>query len=373
MRLSAFTLLPAMAMMLPATQALAQTLTPTVITPLSTSLNETSGLLIAGGTVWTQLDGGNPQRLYQVDTTTGAVLREVELANAANADWEDMETDGNWVYVGDFGNNSGSRTDLRIYRFPLDSLLDASVDSVMADTIRFAYADQVDFTPAPNATNFDCEAFVAADDSLFLFTKNWLDSRTALYALPATPGDHLAQRRDTLDAQGLVTGATRDPLTGAVALIGYTNSLFVPFVWELGGYPGDAFFDGSAVRHALTLAFVQMEAIAWSGPGSVFITNEQSPLSPARLWRLDLDFATAVVGPASTGWRAFPNPTTGPLHLADVPEGATAQLFDLSGRPVTVPLLALPEVDLGGVPEGIYQLVIQGEGRIERVAVIVAR
>lgn len=136
-------------------RAWAQPAKPQSGTRLAPSLNETSGLLVAGGTVWTHLDGGHPHRLFQVDTLTGAVLREVEIANTANTDWEDICTDGRWVFVGDFGNNNGNRKDLRIYRFPLAALLEPGVASVIADTIRFAYADQVDFTPAPRATNFD--------------------------------------------------------------------------------------------------------------------------------------------------------------------------------------------------------------------------
>ncbi|MFZ1689334.1 MAG: T9SS type A sorting domain-containing protein, partial [Flavobacteriales bacterium] len=211
------------------------------------------------------------------------------------------------------------------------------------------------------------------DDSLFLFTKNWLDSRSMLYALPAVPGDQMAVSRDTLDTQGLVTGATYDPITGAVALVGYTNTVFIPFVWQLSGYPGHNFFDGTAVRHALSLAFVQMEAIAWRGPGAVFLSNEQSPFSAARLWNLELDIITVTPEPLHAPVHAFPIPTTGPLYLDNVPEGATAQLFDLAGRPVATALLMQREFDLSQVPDGLYQLVIQASGRVERVTVIVAR
>ena len=118
-----------------------------MVTPLATTLNETSGLLNTGGTLWTQLDGGNPRRLYQVDILTGDVLREVELTNTSNSDREEIGTDGNWMYIGDFGNNNGDRTELRFFRFPLSQLLEPDVDSVTVDTIRFAYADRLDFTP----------------------------------------------------------------------------------------------------------------------------------------------------------------------------------------------------------------------------------
>ena len=271
----------------------AQTLSPTLLTSLNTSLNETSGLLVIDGHVWTQLDSGNPNHLYEIDITTGDVLRTVTVSNANNIDWEEITTDENWVYIGDFGNNSGSRTNLRIYRFPLSELSDPSTTDVEVDTIAFSYADQIDFTPLNGETNWDCEAMIAMDDSLFLFTKNWQNSECYLYSLPAEPGVYSAQRRDTLDTQGLVTGASFDANNGGIVLCGYTPILS-PFVWQLWGYPGHGFFNGSAVRHQVQLAFGQVEGIAWSGPGTAYLTNEQNALSTSRSWEIELDVITEV-------------------------------------------------------------------------------
>ena len=219
-------------------------------------MKETSGLLMVNGMPWTHCDSGNPNSLYLFDPATGKVLREVVLENASNVDWEALTTDGTWVYVGDFGNNRGDRMDLRIYRFPLEKLLDEAVTSAMVDTIAFAYADQTDFTPAEQATNRDCEAFIAKDDSLFLFTKNWVDFHTHLYVLPAEPGEHLAVRRDTLEAMGLITAASHDPERGVIALLGYT-SVMSPFVWRLSGFPGNDLFRGQGQRASVRAPLVR--------------------------------------------------------------------------------------------------------------------
>lgn len=270
-----------------------QTLLPTMLTPLNTTLNETSGLLVINGHVWTQLDSGNAHELYEIDITTGEVLRTVTVTNASNIDWEEITSDGERVYIGDFGNNVGSRTNLRIYSFALSELSDPGTTEVEVDTIAFSYADQVDFTPANGGTNWDCEAMVAMDDSLFLFTKNWQNNECYIYSLPAAPGIHTAQRRDTLDTQGLVTGASRDPINGGLVLCGYT-SILSPFIWQLWGYPGHAFFSGGAVRRQVLLPFAQVEGIVWSGPGTAYLSNEQSPLSSARLWEIELDVITEI-------------------------------------------------------------------------------
>ncbi len=86
-----------------------------------------------------------------------------------------------YLYIGDFGNNAGSRTDLHILRIEKSSLLEGMP---AIDTIAFAYEDQTDFTPSNQNTAFDCEAFIAGTDSLFLFTKNWNNLSTVCYSVP---------------------------------------------------------------------------------------------------------------------------------------------------------------------------------------------
>lgn len=333
----------------------AQVLVPTVITPLNTTLNETSGLVVLNGQVWTQLDSGNPNSLYRLDPTDGEVLRSVVIANAPNTDWEDIAADGQWLYIGDFGNNNGDRTDLRVYRVALADLLDTANASVLADTIRFAYALQSDFTSATNNNDWDCEAMIAVDDSLFLFSKNWVNNKSYLYALPATPGDHFAERRDTLDAQGLVTGATYDPANGAIALIGYTDGLYLPFVWRFAGYPQHAFFQGVAQRNMLSSGITQMEGIAWHGIGSVYISNEMSVLNGARLWELQLDLPTVVAPTAAPS--ADVRPTVGNGRFAIRAErSGTLRIFDANGRVVLTTEVHQGDnaVDASFLPPGTY-------------------
>lgn len=54
----------------------------------------------------------------------GSTQRTVDVANAVNVDREDITTDGSWLYIGDVGNNSGDRTNLRVLRVALDPVLD---------------------------------------------------------------------------------------------------------------------------------------------------------------------------------------------------------------------------------------------------------
>jgi len=84
--------------------------------------------------------------------------------------------DKDYLYVGDFGNNlNGNRTDLKILRIRKNSVL---VNPLKIDTINFSYSNQTNFTPTgTNNTDFDCEAFIVASDSIYLFTKQWISKR----------------------------------------------------------------------------------------------------------------------------------------------------------------------------------------------------
>lgn len=352
--------------------AVAQPLVPILLTELPTALNEASGTLVVDGATWILLDSANPNALYQVDPSTGEVLRTLTLINATNTDWEDLTTDGEWVYVGDIGNNAGSRTDLRVYRFPLSDLLDADVEEVGVETIGFTYADQADFTPNVDGTNWDCEAMVAMDDSLFLFTKNWVDQRTHLYVLPAEPGVHLAQRRDTLDSQGLITGAALDLTTSSIALIGHGPDEH-PFVWQLSGYSGHKLFSGTALRRDLQLSITQTEGIAWVTTDTVYIANELNIAGPARLWKLHLDLDAVVTEVEARILLHFhPNPAREAFTVEGPHVRSLLRILDMDGREVRRAVVVHgDQVALGGLRTGNYTVELHLGDRIDRQPLLI--
>ncbi len=91
-------------------------LKPLTTLPLSSTLSETSGLIVWEDYVWTHNDNTDTI-LYGLDTLTAEVMDEHPLPGVENIDWEEISQDEQYIYVGDFGNNgSGNRTDLHILR-----------------------------------------------------------------------------------------------------------------------------------------------------------------------------------------------------------------------------------------------------------------
>ncbi|MEM8907233.1 MAG: hypothetical protein AAGD05_05240, partial [Bacteroidota bacterium] len=210
---------------------------------LPATLSESSGLALTTAGLWTHNDGGNAAELYRIDDTDGSIQQTITIANSMNQDWEDLAESEDYLYIGDFGNNNGDRMDLRIYRIDKSELGNAIV---AAEVIEFAFSDQTDFSIQPNNHNFDCEAFFYYQDSLHLFSKNWVDNQTRHYSLPASPGSHTAILRESFDVQGLVTGADISE-QGIISLIGYTGS-GLNFMWLLFDYQAQQFFSGNKRR-----------------------------------------------------------------------------------------------------------------------------
>jgi hypothetical protein len=261
---------------------------PIVKTKLDDRVQETSGLVFANGRLWTHNDSGGNPALYSIDTSNGKILQTVVLDGATNVDWEDLTRSPTHLYVGDMGNNTGNRKDLRIYRFPLQ-ILDSTKDTihVAAETISFAYADQTDFT-SRQEHNFDCEAILYFQDHLYLFTKNWQDSRCNIYMLPPTPGNYQAERQGSFDSRGLVTGADISPMGKEIVLVGYNTKTLGVFAWLLSGYTGNQFL--SADRKLFRLGDFsgsgQMEAVSYIDNNTFFFSSEKVLTVPARLYRL---------------------------------------------------------------------------------------
>ncbi|MEL1254243.1 T9SS C-terminal target domain-containing protein [Flavobacterium sp. DGU38] len=262
---------------------------------LSDSLKETSGLIYFDQRLWTHNDD-HDQTLYGLDSL-GKIKKKVILPDVINHDWEEISQDSTHIYIGDFGNNySGNRTDLKILKIEKKSFLE---HNPKIETILFSYSDQADFSSSkPNKTDFDCEAFIVSKDSIYLFTKQWKSSKTAIYTLPNQSGSQIATLKSVLDTKGLVTGATYLENKKLIALCGYTK-VGRAFLYLLYDFKDHDFLSGNKRRIDLKLPFHQTEGIATKDGLHYFITNESLVQKPVinvqqQIHYLDL---SAVLGP----------------------------------------------------------------------------
>ncbi len=258
--------------------------------PLPQTISETSGLIYHNGKLITHNDSGNTPQLFEIDTVSLAVTRTVTIENAINVDWEDLAQDDEYIYIGDFGNNTGDRQDLAILRVAKAAYDRA--DTVSAERIDFFYEDQEDFMTT-QSSDWDAEALFVLNDDLIVLTKQWQSQGTVAYRLPKLPGAFLAERLDDYQVNGLVTGATYDAASSELYLVGYSQFLS-PFFEIIEGVTDNTIFSGEKTQTILDIGFAQIEAVEQAG-ATFYVTSEEfinssPPISSAsRLFRFTLD------------------------------------------------------------------------------------
>ena len=251
-----------------------------LVANLSDTLSENSGLVWADGKLYTFNDSGSGTKVYEV-MANGAIIRTIHIANSTNVDWEAMTSDSTYFYIGDFGNNNGNRTDLCIYRLLKSEIINNTIDTVIAEKMNFKWDDQLDFTSAYNANDFDCEAFYATEDSLFLFSKNWVDLQTKCYGLPNYWTDTLnAAILSQFDVDGLLTDACIDKVNNRTYLLGYKNNgnnFYTSFIWCLWDHASNFIFSGNKRRIEIgnVLTVSQTEGIIVSDNGTGYVSSEK--------------------------------------------------------------------------------------------------
>ncbi|WP_076549829.1 hypothetical protein [Maribacter ulvicola] len=258
---------------------------------LPSAVFETSGLLYFNGNLITHNDSGNEAILYELDTLTLAIQRRVTIHNINNIDWEAIAQDEDYIYIGDFGNNVGIRTDLAVHRILKEAYV--SSNSVSAETINFSYEDQQDFENTGNS-DWDAEAFFVIDDKIVVLTKQWQSFGSVAYEFSKFPGTHVASRVGAINDVGLITDASYDTESNRLVVIGY-SSILSPFVGMVEHFNFNAVFEGYKQR-SLGLNFIQAEGITQTGSESYFFSSEyyarQTPTieSASRLFSFQIPY-----------------------------------------------------------------------------------
>lgn len=181
---------------------------------LSDSLSETSGITFFQDKLYTFNDGGNPAEFYEISPQTGKIIQHYST-HFVNKDWEAIAQDGQYLYLGDFGNNAGKRKDLSIYQIDL-------LHPEHFQKFEFEYQDQSQFSPPYLKHDFDAEALIFFEGKLHIFTKKWASNSVSRYSLNVQ--NHQKQslkNEETYPTGFVVTDASF--FRGILYVVGYTK------------------------------------------------------------------------------------------------------------------------------------------------------
>lgn len=320
-----------------------------IVTPLDQSQYESSGLIYLNGKIISHNDSGGETALFEIDTLNGNYSRKVFVQNANNVDWEDIAIDGTYIYIGDFGNNQGDRTNLKIYRVLINDYNGTLNDTVSAEVISFNYSDQIDFTSTQYTTNFDAEAMIAFNDTLYVFTKNWGNQKSNIYAIPNQIGSHSAMKIDSLDPQGLISAATYNAGTNSLLLIGYQSSAFTFSATDI--VPPFFSQEPFSKTNLIVQNSFQVEGITSIG-SNYYMSAEQNPFGIATLYRFNIINDLSITGNGETKVKIYPNPLQNYLLIETDSEVFEIKMYDASGRQILTS--SEKQIDCSKLDSGVY-------------------
>lgn len=314
---------------------------PVEIANIAAIVPESSGVIYENGFIYTHGDSGSDSKIFKIDAISGALMQTINITNFTNVDWEEVTVDANNLYIGDFGNNLGTRTDLKVLKISKSQFINNNDNNVnvIAEAIYFSYADQTNFT-ASQLNNFDCEAMVSIGSFIYLFTKNRVDGQTKVYKLSKTVGTYSLAVNETYNVAGLITGATYNPNTNEIALIGYLppngNSSFIYYLY---GFNSDLFFSGNKRRVEIgnSANAFQTEAICFKNNNELFITCETTTFSDAKLFVLNKNNITLTNKDflsSNNNVTLYPNPVTDDLHFKSISEIKNIVIFTSEGKKI---------------------------------------
>jgi hypothetical protein len=227
-------------------------------------LKESSGLAFFPPRSFLTHNDDTDPALYRV-SPEGKTLQKWWVGRP-NKDWEEIcRGDSGLYYLGDIGNNSQSGRILKIH------ILEPARNRCRG-TIWFTYPDYRRCSLLrPGSWDFDCEAMVWQNDSLYLFTKNSDERSTHVYALAARPGRQYPVFKQRLSILGVVTGAGLRPDGRELALLTYGKLYFFDTRRGLHAIP--------PARSCLAMwSLRQTESVSYWGRDSLLVGNEQRDL-----------------------------------------------------------------------------------------------
>lgn len=245
------------------------------ITKLSDNIAENSGLAFWDKHLFTLNDSGNPSEIFEISPESGKILKTINIL-VPNTDWEALCFSEKDLFIGDFGNNSGTRQDLKIYKIPIDG---QSFQTDSLQILPFYFPEQKDFNSRTLHTDFDVEAVIYLHNQIHIFTKEWSSKFTTHYTInPSTTILQPAEKIEKFNLGFVVTDATY--FQNKLYLVGY-NKKTEAFLMIFEESESGIFFKNTPKKYYLgsTLFISQIEGIAVNENG-IFIAGEafHSPL-----------------------------------------------------------------------------------------------
>lgn len=227
-------------------------------------INESSGLVVYKNQFYTINDSGNDSVIYILDSTF--TLTNTIAIPTKNIDWEELIIfDTNKLAIGDFGNNSNKRKDLRIIKYNLESST--------TQLIHFSYSNQEFYPPQKRGDqNFDCESMIWSNNNFYLFSKNKRSNNITIYKLNDSTENQIANSISQFKLNEKITATSYDSENKILAILCYGKIILYKFEDKNNS------INLIPIHCKRIYCIKQTEAIAFYNKNKFFVTNEQGTI-----------------------------------------------------------------------------------------------
>ncbi|MDP7348482.1 MAG: SdrD B-like domain-containing protein, partial [Phycisphaeraceae bacterium] len=271
-------------------------------------IEEASGLvasLLNTDVLWSHNDSGDSARFFGINTS-GGFLGSFALSGAANIDFEDIAvgpgpTAGNFIYVGDIGDNGALRSTIEVYRVAEPTVTSSGGDQ----SATLTGVDTITLTYPSGARDAETMLVDPITGDLFVVTKRTQFNEIYRAAAPGAGSSSI-----TLELMGQMAWGDGDFSTGtgyagAVGgdvssdgsqIIVKSYSEVYAYQRDIGSSVSEALITSSGVFNPLYTPEIQGEAIAFGAGGGFFTLTENF----FGLSTVPLNFSAAVTGISGT-------------------------------------------------------------------------
>lgn len=261
---------------------------PDKVVPLHPRLKEISGLSFRDSMFFAIIDGGNHAGNKVFTISKSGNLTDSLMIPVSNLDWEELYIDQNRIWIGDIGNNNGTRNQLSFYSYHYQKKTDTVAELKIINTNVSVHDKHTGFF-----TNRDFEAFMVFNSHIYLFSKAKRNRKCNMYRINIDSADgQMMSSNQNVRLKFWVTGSC--PVDTAdqqvkILLVGYFPGIFKKLRPWMAMAVTDEKQNQFKVLWQKEISGIkrsQMESVAIDESGFIWVASEASDKTGPVLYRL---------------------------------------------------------------------------------------